>query len=184
MDHRLGSPWLSDWRAFADEIDMPPAVRRSVAEAIHRTESSWATRHEGAYRRRFQNNRTARNEKVVGACDEMSRRLKEIRSDLATGRLTPTQARGEVRDMQARHRQIMALHDTLVAEDEQIEAFAAMTPDDYQRQQVGDFPILIGHQPSLQGLMAEIGRVPAGGRSLPRDDYVPTHDAPSEDDLR
>ncbi|GLI00679.1 hypothetical protein [Phytohabitans aurantiacus] len=185
MDARINSPWLSDWRGFADETDMAPKARRVVQEAIRQTEAQWAQSHEDAYRERFRHNRTTRNESIVDACEGMRARLKEIRSDLANGQMDPKEARAAIRDMDARYRQMIELHDTLIEEDAELETFATMTPDEWQRDRIGRFPALRSIQPSLSALVAKMDAPPPPGGSLGRISNPPPHtnDAPSPEDL-
>jgi len=155
------SPWLPDWRKFLDEVVMTPAARRQVEKAIQRKERELAEAHERAYRSRFASNRSARNDRVVGAVDELREGLKKVRSDLASGRMTVEQARGEARNIQARHKQIMDLHDTLVMQDAELEQLAGMTPDQWQHRFLTKFPPVKQMQPSLAAVMAEVGKVRA-----------------------
>jgi hypothetical protein len=181
----LNSPWLSDWRTYADEADMAPKARRMVEQAITTTEQVWADRHEASYRGRAALRFEKRDTQVIGACEDMAAPLREIRDELAAGRMTPAQARSEVRTMAGRHKQITDLHETIVAEDPDLETFAEMTPDDYQREVLQKtMPALLQVQPTLAGVVE--GQTPPprpGGGLGPNSSFVPTNDAPSADDL-
>ncbi|MEV7329571.1 hypothetical protein [Micromonospora sp. NPDC093244] len=184
-DHRLNSPWLPDWRSFEYEADnLSGRSRDVVREAIRRKSQEWEQKHQAAYSERFKKNRDARRERVFDACDELTKQLKKIRAELDWGRITPAQAKAALRDINARHGQIMQVHDTLVEEDAEIEEFAALTPDDYQREFTERYPVLRTTQPSLLDFANQI---PAPRREPRPDEFVGARatgdNAPSADDL-
>jgi hypothetical protein len=69
------SPWLADWRTYADETLMTPGDRRRAEGIIRRATDDWAGRHEKWYRDRFRSNRARRNGEVVGACNHLTEEL-------------------------------------------------------------------------------------------------------------
>ena len=163
----INSPWLSDWRRYADETDMAPKARRAVEAAIGKTEQTWQEQHAQRYRSRAELRFHRRDEQVVGVCEDLCDRLHEIRSALASGRMTPAQARSEIRTMRGRHAQVTELHDTIVAEEPEMEAFASMTPDDYQRHVVQtQLPALLQTLPTLAGVVADMTPPPPPGGSF------------------
>lgn len=106
---------------------MPPKSRRTVEAAIRQTERTWQERHADRYRGRSELRFQRRDEQVVGACEEMCQRLREIRSELVAGRLDPRAARSEIRTMNGRHTQIAELHDTIVAEEPELARKSTVT---------------------------------------------------------
>ena len=168
-DPRVQSHKLSDWRRLLDDTDMSPKARRVIEAAIRQQERVWAERHADQYNARLNHRNTTRNEKVVGTYEAMTQRLKDIRADLATGRMDTKQARAEMRDMRGVDADAAQLHDTLVEEDADLERFAAMTPDDFQMSVLERFPALVATQPTLAGVAVEIDPPPppGGGHRVP-----------------
>jgi hypothetical protein len=164
----LESPWLSDWRAYADETELTPKSRRSVEAAIRTTSREWETRHAVRYRADSERRSSTRDEKVVGAAQELSFRLAEIRRDVRAGRLSPKEARAEVRSVRGRYLQAVNLHDTLIEREDFVRLLAAMSPDDYQRQTLDKFPVMkqAGNLSTLAGVVAQMEPPPAPGGSL------------------
>lgn len=180
----INTPWLADWRKYADETDMNPKARRTVTEAIRQAEQSWVQKHTEAYHDQAQRRFSTRDEKIVGACDEMSKRLAEIRRDVRAGRMSAKDASAEVRSMRGRYQQAMELHDTLVEQEDSLRAFAEMTPDDYQREVINKFPVLKTVEPTLAGVVEQMTTMPSGGGSLqPIEGPGFARSAPSADDL-
>lgn len=184
-DHLANSFWLDDWRKYADEADLSPKGRRIVQEAIHRAELKWATQHADVYRGLADARFTTRNEGVVGACEEMRAELREITSAVSAGQMTPKEARARVRDVHAGYQQVTKLHEKVLGEEDELAAFAEMSPDDYQRDQLNRLPVLKQTQPTLVAMAQKIDPPPPpGGRLGPIDNPPPpTYDAPSFDDL-
>ncbi len=181
----INSPWLSDWRQYADQTQMSDQDKRTIQAAIRQTEQSWVQRHAETYRAKAELRFAARDEKVVGACDQMRAQLREIRAQVEQGRLSPDEARGKVRDIRARVGRVMETHDSILAQEDEVKAFAEMTPDDFQRDFVGRFPALQQTAPTLAGVVERMTPPPPPGGSLgPNSSFVPTRDAPSADDLR
>ena len=161
----VNSPWLSDWRTYLDETwGMSPSARRVVEAAIRQGEADLNRRHADAYSRMTELHFARRNEVVVQPCVDMRAELREIRSEVAAGRMTPQAARARIRDIHQAHQRITALHDDILAEQPEREAFAELTADEYQRDQVaGRFPVAVQTMPTLAKLVAETDYIPPGG---------------------
>ena len=86
------SPWLSDWRTYADEANMNPKAKRTVDAAIRQVSQSWEQKHADLYRAQAELRFTTRDEKVVGTCDEMRDKLADIRRDVRAGRVSSKEA--------------------------------------------------------------------------------------------
>ncbi|GAA3937234.1 hypothetical protein [Actinoplanes auranticolor] len=179
------TPWLSDWRKYADETDMNPKAKRTVDVAIRQVSQSWEQKHADVYRAQAELRFSTRDEKVVGTCDQMRDKLAAIRRDVRAGRLPSKEALAQIRTMQGQYQQAMDLHETLIEQEDTMRALAEMTPDDYQRQFVDKYPVLRTTQPTLAGVVSQMTEVPSGGGSRQDNpNFVRTDDAPSADDLR
>ncbi|WP_326561391.1 hypothetical protein [Micromonospora sp. NBC_01796] len=184
------SKFLSDWRLYREETPMlSDKGKRIIDTAIHRQETKWQKLHQEAYDDRANRRFDQRDEKVVGACTEMRRRLGEIRRAIRNGEVVDRadlrEFRAQIRDMTAKRARVTDLHETILAEDDELAAFAEKTVDEFQREQLGKFSVLPGLEPSLMEMYGQIepefqGGAPTTSGATPQT----TDNAPTEDDIR
>jgi len=179
-DNLLQSRWLSDWRRFYDEAEhISPKMRRQVGTAITQAELRLEEQHRQMYRNRLKVRNTSRNEGVIGRAEELCEDLAGLIEDMEAGRVSPEDVLVAVRDVETDHRRITALHDALVSDEEELERFANLSLDEFQREMPSRFQVLnsMAGGPALADEVSRLDQVP----NQPA--FVEDRQAPSADDI-
>jgi hypothetical protein len=145
---------LPKMRQILNEVQLSDREREAVTQAISRTEDHWKQRHREAYDLAV-GRRNATHDETIDVAKLLRDRAKETIEQLQTGRIEPSAARAWLRDALADHRSLVEQSEAIAATEEQLAAFDAMTPDDYQEHLFARFPSMEGQAPTLGALVTE-----------------------------
>lgn len=142
---------LADMRPALDQA-LTPIDRDVVTAAIGQVEDRWSAQKAAQYA----NALGQRDAQHNGVTNE----AKAIRDDAAAmgdqvihGRLAPAEVRSWLRNAMASHTRLLAQHRGIADSEPHLEALEAMTPDDYQEQQLARMPQLANVAPRLMDVM-------------------------------
>ncbi|GIJ45818.1 hypothetical protein Val02_27040 [Virgisporangium aliadipatigenens] len=133
---------MQELAADAGELRISRDERRVLQRAVARATREWSDKHAEIYRAQLAvrdeqhaeimqaiRGESTIDEDTPGLIDEIENLTARVRR----GTLTPAKARAKLRDLNARRRQLVALHEAVERMDESLADFAQVTPAEHQR---------------------------------------------------
>jgi len=146
---------LSQMRQVVDEqTGLSPQQRRAARRAVALVEAKWKSQHQQRYRGSLK----VRNEQWRGVekrGKDGAADVRQLVADVKAGQVSTDDALAKLHDHQTTHNRLTDQYNAIMDRDEELEAFEAMTPDEFQAEQLKRFPVMLSSQPSLAQLVAE-----------------------------
>lgn len=140
---------LREMRTIVAEATVTPYERKAIEGGLKLVEKYW----EGRHREQYDQAMTVRMdqyERVAGSAIRHVREAGDLLAGVENGRVSPKEARTWLRDAVATHSRLLQQHQAIVDTEDEYAALEAMTPDQYQEDQMNRFHSTRNTAPSLQ----------------------------------
>ncbi|WP_431905578.1 hypothetical protein [Micromonospora carbonacea] len=108
---------LADMRAEIDRAQLNAADRDVLERAYAAARKEWRVRRKKQYRAGSEARDESHDELVYRAKKEGPKELRQLKTDLEEGRITPQEAEGRMRNFVAEHGRLSELHRSLIEDD-------------------------------------------------------------------
>lgn len=150
----LSSPDLTEMRRVLDEVALPDRDRRALETALAEIEGHWKNQHRESYGAGVAE-RDRLHDEVLTVVEQFHSRVTEAIDDLRNGRCSHKDVRTWLRDVHTDHQRLTEQHRGIAAREDGLAEYEAMSPEDYQAEQLRRFPLLAKAAPTLAVKVAE-----------------------------
>jgi hypothetical protein len=137
---------LADMRAEIDRAELNAADREILERAYAAARKEWRVRRKKQLRAGIKARDEADEELVYRAKKEGPKELRQLKTDLEEGRLTPQEAEARMRNFVKEHERLSDLHRSLIEDDDQLANLHAMPLHEFQEAAEADlrgrFPVM------------------------------------------
>ncbi|MEH1098211.1 hypothetical protein [Micromonospora sp. CPCC 205561] len=129
---------LADMRAEIDRAELNAADRDVLERAYAAARKEWRIQRKKQYRAGIEARDEADEELVYRAKKEGPKELRQLKTDLEEGRITPQEAEGRMRNFVKEHERLSNLHRSLTEDDNQLADLHAKPLHEFQKEAEAD----------------------------------------------